>query len=265
MALVFYHSIHGRGDFRRLETNGFALIAATAPGSHWGNWRSLTRCDCKAFHHCYSQLSHNDSSSSKALRLIRIATCQLATGQDDECQIGHSSIRSGLDRFRFFLPELFLRLQLTADFSPPVRLASYWLMSCALVEIICFIIYSTQRRWEREEAKAKKKADLVSFMANEVLRWSVIYGWHELLSYLVHYFYSDAHTLCDGLGLFFRDAMAIYTLIDVGIHVVHGGPTHHITWLADAETRFDELESKPLWFSMIRDPRMGALHHYSGR
>ena len=30
-----------------MEDNGFALVAATAPGSHWGNWRSLTRCDCK--------------------------------------------------------------------------------------------------------------------------------------------------------------------------------------------------------------------------
>lgn len=35
------------GLVQGLETNGFGLFAATVPGSHWGNWRSLTRCDCK--------------------------------------------------------------------------------------------------------------------------------------------------------------------------------------------------------------------------
>jgi hypothetical protein len=36
-----------------LEQNGFGLFAATVPGAHWGNWRSLTRCDCKVGQQIY--------------------------------------------------------------------------------------------------------------------------------------------------------------------------------------------------------------------
>ena len=32
--------------------------------------------------------------------------------------------------------------------------------------------------------------------------------------------YYDSHTLCDGSGLFFRDAMTLFTMVQVGVCVL---------------------------------------------
>ena len=143
---------------------------------------------------------------------VKVASCQLLTGQDDECQLGHSQLREDLVKFRLFLPELVLRLRLAADFRPLVRLACYWLMACALLEIALFLLAATRLQWRRLRAKGLQPE---AILEQELLVGAFLVGWHELLSYLVHYLYYDSHTLCDGSGLFFRDAMALYTLVQV--------------------------------------------------
>ncbi len=77
LALIMYALVPptAKHDFNRLEYNGFALCAATAPGSHWGNWRSLTRCDCKAFHHCYASLLQSNETASRTMKLVRLFWC----------------------------------------------------------------------------------------------------------------------------------------------------------------------------------------------
>lgn len=223
---------------------------------------------------------------------MKVATCQLLTGQDDECQLGHSQLRKDLVQFRLFLPELVLRLRLAADFRPWVRIPCYWLMACALLEICLFLVAATRLQWRRLRAKGLKEE---AIWEQELLVWAFLVGWHEvgdfcgtggeidphdedmctnnpldflstgtrtythppmhtkllsfdlpcitythpltpththrapsdihtpthtqLLSYLVHYLYYDSHTLCDGSGLFFRDAMTLFTMAQVRVCV----------------------------------------------
>lgn len=247
-----------------MEDNGFALVAATAPGSHWGNWRSLTRCDCKAFQQCTDALSKAKTLKDTRLgRFFQLATCKLATGQDEDCQLRDKELKSGLTRFRFFGPELVLRLRLAADFKWWVRLGCYFLMCCALLEILFYLIETTQLRWQRKGAM--KQEGSREWWEKEVLVWLFLIGWHEVLSYAVHYVYNDQHTMCDGIGLFFRDAMALYTLIQVGMRaVVKRGPNAHRVWLVQAEQKYAALQGKPLWVQVVRDPRIGAFHLFSG-
>ena len=75
----------------------------------------------------------------------------------------------------------------------------------------------------------------------------------------------DSHTLCDGTGLFFRDAMTASTLVQVIQRVILGaGPRQHRDMLLRAEQRFLDLEGRPLWLRVVKDPRIGAFHSFSG-
>ena len=89
-------------------------------------------------------------------------------------------------RFRFFVPELVLRLRLAADFSPWVTLACYWLMACALLEIVFFLTSATRLQWRR--LRAKGVTDEGSW-EQELMVWLFLVAWHEALSYIVHYVY----------------------------------------------------------------------------
>eukprot|EP00624_Nannochloropsis_granulata_P006769 evm.model.NODE_51388_length_35829_cov_35.323898.2 len=264
LALILTFTVKGYNAFDGMEDNGFALVAATAPGSHWGNWRSLTRCDCKAFQQCTNALSKSKTLKDTRLgRFFQLATCKLATGQDEDCQLRDKELKRGLTRFRFFGPELVLRLRLAADFKWWARLGCYFLMCCALLEIIFYLIETTQLRWQRKGAM--KQEGSREWWEKEVLVWLFLIGWHEALSYAVHYVYNDQHTMCDGIGLFFRDAMALYTLIQVGMRaVVKRGPNAHRVWLVQAEQKYAALQGKPLWVQVVRDPRIGAFHLFSG-
>jgi len=264
LALILSRTVKGYNAFNKMENNGFALVAATAPGAHWGNWRSLTRCDCKAFQHCTNALSKSKTLKATRLgRFFQLATCKLATGQDEDCQLTDKELKRGLTRFRFFGPELVLRLRLAADFTWWVRLGCYFLMSCALLEIVFYLMETTRLRWQRKGAM--KQEGSREWWEKEVLVWLFLVGWHEALSYAVHYVYNDNHTMCDGIGLFFRDAMALYTLIQVGTRaVVKRGPNAHRAWLIKAEQKYAALQGRPLWIQVVRDPRVGAFHMFSG-
>jgi len=264
LALILSRTVKGYNAFNKMENNGFALVAATAPGAHWGNWRSLTRCDCKAFQHCTNALSKSKTLKATRLgRFFQLATCKLATGQDEDCQLTDKELKRGLTRFRFFGPELVLRLRLAADFTWWVRLGCYFLMSCALLEIVFYLMETTRLRWQRKGAM--KQEGSREWWEKEVLVWLFLVGWHETLSYVVHYIYNDNHTMCDGIGLFFRDAMALYTLIQVGTRaVVKRGPNAHRAWLIKAEQKYAALQGRPLWIQVVRDPRIGAFHIFSG-
>ena len=263
VALVLSVTVKGFGSFTNMEDNGFALVAATAPGSHWGNWRSMTRCDCKAFQQCTAALAKAKTlSATRVGRFIQLATCQLATGQDEDCQLHDKELKRGLTRFRFFFPDLVLRLRLAADFRWWVRLGCYFLMSCALLEIIFYLVETTRLRWHRRRTLGE---DPGSWWEKEISVWLFLVVWHEALSYLVHYVYSDSHTMCDGVGLFFRDAMALYTLIQVFTRaVVKRGPNAHRAWLLQAEQKYLALQHRPWWVQVVRDPRVGAFHTFSG-
>lgn len=113
---------------------------------------------------------------------MKVATCQLLTGQDDECQLGHSQLRKDLVQFRLFLPELVLRLRLAADFRPWVRIPCYWLMACALLEICLFLLAATRLQWRRLRAKGLREE---AIWEQELLVWAFLVGWHEVGEALV--------------------------------------------------------------------------------
>lgn len=43
-----------------------------------------------------------------------------------------------------------------------------------------------------------------------------------------------------------------------------GGPNQHRQMILRAEQRFLDLEGRPLWIRVVRDPRIGAFHAFSG-
>lgn len=119
-----------------------------------------------------------------------------------------------LVKFRLFLPELVLRLRLAADFSPLVRIACYWLMACALLEIILFLAAATRVQWRRLRAKGLGDE---AIWEQELLVWAFLLGWHELLSYLC----VGRSVVC---GVCIRMGSAVVGLTRVAIVIV---ATHH--------------------------------------
>ena len=93
LALGFWVLIAGAGTSSQLGTNGYALFATAAPGVHWGTWRSITRCDCKAYSHCLADMPLNESDSRTA-QLWRMKACSLVTGATESCQIVAESSRA---------------------------------------------------------------------------------------------------------------------------------------------------------------------------
>jgi hypothetical protein len=54
--------------------------------------------------------------------------------------------------------ELFLRLEVAADFRPAIALACYWILACTLLEILLFVVNATRRRWTSLRSKVRTVA-----------------------------------------------------------------------------------------------------------
>jgi hypothetical protein len=77
----------------RLTHGGPGIYSCVSPGAAWGNWRSLTRCDCKAYSHCLVDLPALDNSSyvsNTTARIAALASCKLVQPDQQSCQVGGS-------------------------------------------------------------------------------------------------------------------------------------------------------------------------------
>ena len=229
---------------------------------------------------------------------MKVATCQLLTGQDDECQLGHSQLRKvnqtrqtvqtwthmggdkknepttpppffptltiqpttpqyqDLVKFRLFLPELILRWRLAADFSPPVRVACYWLMACALLEIILFLAAATAVQWRRLRQKGLGDA---AIWEQEALVWAFLLGWHELLSYLYVWWF-DCGMTGEQASVYVTTYLpaCLYTC---GTHPIRSHHHHNPTNLPNSDVKQGALPLLGLPYALRRERALLSRCH----
>lgn len=51
------------------------------------------------------------------------------------------------------MQELYLRLEVAADFRPAIALGCYWILACTLLEIVLFLAMTTRQRWALARAQ----------------------------------------------------------------------------------------------------------------